>query len=302
MKFGNHLEYFLFRALVAGLQGLGADRSARLLGQLGPLVARLPGCRRQVVLDQLAMVYPEWAPQDRERLAGAVYRHLGSTVGEVFGGRPAGPLPPVEVEPGWAQLDAAVARGRGVIVATGHIGNFELGGAVLAARYTLLDVVKPQRNRFFDDFLKDLRARRGILTVPMDGSGPALVRHLRRGGVVSLLLDQDAGAEGIQVDFLGHPAATWPGAARLSLATGCPVAPMALVRRPDRSHRLLMGPLLQPHGQADAPADVAAYLQRISLSVEELIREHPEQWFWVHRRWKSAPQRGSQPRRVETEP
>lgn len=299
METRNHLEYTLFRGLVHLLHGIGPERSAQLLAELGFWVGRVVGFRRGVVLRQLALVYPDVPDPERDRLADGVFRHLGRTVGEVFGQDPGADLPPVVVDPGWEPLDAALAQGRGVIVATGHIGNFELGGAALARRYRLLDVVKPQRNRFFDDFLNDLRARRGILTVPVDHSGPAMLRHLRQGGVVSLLLDQDAGADGMLVDFLGHPAATWPGAARLSLRTGCPVVPMALLRQKDGSHRLCIGEALQPSGPADEPAVVQAYLQRISLAVEKFIRPNPEQWFWVHRRWKSAPPRSSKPRRAE---
>lgn len=266
-----------------------AGATADLMAKLGVWAYLVAGFRRKVVRDQIAGAFPGLGEDDREMLARRVFSHLGRMVAEVFGRGPDDPLPEIEIQPGWEALDRAVAAGQGVIVATAHLGNFEFGGAVLAARYPLLDVVKPQRNTGFDDFVNALRARRGILTVAMDQSGPLVVRHLRRGGLVSLLLDQDAGGQGVFVDFMGRPASTWPGAARLSIRTGCPVVPMALVRVGAHRHRLVIRPPLWPRGRADDAAQVGEYLQEISRSVEALIREFPEQWFWVHRRWKSVP-------------
>lgn len=262
---------------------------ADLFGRLGVWLGQVPRYRRQVVIHNLAMVFPRGQAAELEQLADDVYEHLGRTVAEVFATDLSATARKVEADPGWAAVDQALAQGRGAIVATGHIGNFELGGVTLARRYRLLDVVKSQRNPLFDHYINALRASRGILTVPMDKSGPRVLRHLRSGGLVSLLLDQDAGNDGLTVDFLGSPASTWPGAARLSIRTGCPVIPMAILRQGDGNHRLAISEPLWPGSRSDCPEDVQEYLQLISRAVEEFILDHPEQWFWVHRRWKSNP-------------
>jgi len=113
------------------------------------------------------------------------------------------------------------------------------------------------------------------------------MQHLRAGGLVSLLIDQDAGDGGLTVPFLGQPAATWPGVARISIRTGCPVIPMAMIRRSDGSHELKISSPLWPSGVSENPDEVLSYLKKISSDVEVFIRDYPEQWFWVHRRWKS---------------
>ncbi len=282
MDYKNRAEFLLFRLLLQLLRHSSPDAASDLLGRLGVWLGSVPRYRRRVVLQQLGMVFPGVPEQDLNVLADRVYEHLGRTVAEAFGPGVDSLAAAVEVEPDWRPLDDALARGRGVIVATGHIGNFELGGLLLASRYRLLDVVKSQRNSLFDRFINDLRARRGILTVPMESSGPVVLRHLRAGGVVSLLLDQDAGAEGLEVDFLGHKASTWPGVARLSMRTGCPVVPMAILRQGRGRHRLVISDSLDP----GAGMTVQGFLQEISRAVEAFIRENPEQWFWVHRRWK----------------
>jgi KDO2-lipid IV(A) lauroyltransferase len=291
MTIRNDIEHHFFQFLVNSLRHLPVTLAGDLMETTGLLVGRGLGIRRTTVLDNLARVFPHWESGRRENLADQVYRHLGLTIAETFATVPGAELPAPVAEPCWDHLDDALSLGRGVIVATGHIGNFELGGAVLAGHCRLLDVVKPQRNPHFDRELNHRRARQGIATVIGDQSGPAVVRHLRGGGVVSLLLDQDAGRAGEIVNWLGHPASTWPGAARLSLRYGCPVVPMALIRQPDRSHRLHISPPLHPTGLTEGSDGWNMYLQRIVDAVGQFVFDHPEQWFWVHRRWKSVTRR-----------
>jgi len=286
MSTRDHMEYAAFRLLEFGLGCLSLNQARGALGGLGRFAGRRLRYRRAVVTSQLTAVFPDLGAARVEDLADRVYEHLGLTAAEAFCDRDGQLLAGITVEPGWDILDEALSHGKGAIVATGHMGNFELGGAVLAHRYGLLDVVKRQRNPIFDAHINALRSARGIETVGMDEAGPAVLRQLKRGGLVALLLDQDAGPDGMQVDFLGRPASTWPGVARISIRTGCPVVPMALVRQPDRSHRLRIRPALWPTGLSDRREDVRTFLARISLATEAFIRDNPEQWFWVHRRWK----------------
>jgi KDO2-lipid IV(A) lauroyltransferase len=124
--------------------------------------------------------------------------------------------------------------------------------------------------------------------VPVERSGRAVLAHLRDGGLVTLLVDQDAGKTGFVTDFLGLPASTWPGAAKISIRTGCPVVPVAILRNEDGTHTLHVDEILEPQGREDREEDIREYTGLISAAVEHYIRDHPEQWFWVHRRWKGA--------------
>ena len=288
MDLKNSFEYGIFRALVMLLKKLPPCRAADILADLGRFSGSVLRIRRWVVDKQLERVYAGLSGAERRALATRVYDHLGRTAGEIFGSGMDDLLENARVEPGWDAVDQALAAGRGAIVATGHIGNFELGGALLASRYSLLDVVKTQRNGSFDNYLERLRHKRGIRTVPMRQPGRSVLEQLRSGGLVSLLVDQDAGAAGVGTHFLGLPASTWPGAARFSIRTGCPVIPMAMRREGPGRHVLRISPSLDPSGLTDRPEDVAVYTARISSAVEEFIRQEPAQWFWVHRRWKSA--------------
>ena len=287
MRWPDGIEHLAFRAALGGLRLLPYGAAEGCLRGVARLVGPVGGMRRKVVDAQLAAVYPGLPPRRRRALRAAIYDHLGRTAAEVFCARPDRLANLVRIEPGWESLDRALAGGRGAIVVTGHLGNFELGGRILAARYRLLDVVKPQRNPAFEQDLQRMRNRHGIATVPMDRAGRAVLAHLRGGGLVSLLVDQDAGAQGLRLDFLGRPASTWPGAARIALRTGCPVVPVAILRQ-GSGHVFHIGEAITAEAATSGPEEVAALMRRISAGVEDFIRACPEQWFWVHRRWKGA--------------
>ncbi len=286
MTITDRAEYSLFRFLSVVLGLLPCRLAEGVLTMVARLAVRRGWWRAELARRQLAEAFPDLPAGDLHALVMGLYDHLALTVAEVF--IPGWFLPRIRVPGGWEVFDRALGQGKGLILASLHLGNFELCGRVIAARCELLDVVKPQRNPLFDRHLDRMRNECGIATVPMDRSGPAVLRHLRRGGVVSLLLDQDAGDKGIMVEFMGRPASTWPGAARLSLQTGCPVLPVCLARTSDGGHELEFGPLLDPRQLPAGQREATAYTQLITAELEAFVRRHPEQWFWVHRRWKGA--------------
>jgi len=301
MKWNEAAEYWAFRGAIGSLSRLPESWSLDVCRRAGWLVGPVLGIRKQVVRQQLAAVYPSRTQTEIRELTGQVYAHLGQTLAETFCTEPSRLSARVVVEPGWSLLDKAIDEGRGVLAVTAHLGNFELGGRILAARYPVLDVVKPLHNSQFDSYLERQRAGHGIATVPMAEAGRAVLSHLRRGGLVTLLGDQDAGREGVRTNFLGLPASTWPGAARLALHTGCPVVPLAILRQAHGGHVLHIGEPISATGLTTAAADVALLTARISHAVEKFIWSRPEQWFWVHRRWKGAAEAKQIPRGYDEE-
>lgn len=288
MRAVDDLAYGVFRSSAFVCRLLPAAIVRRLWLAAAWFAGDVLRLRRAVVDRQLAACLPGHSASERARIARGVYRHLALTVAELLRPSPAAVVPAVRIDPGWGPLDRALAAGRGVIVASAHLGNFELGGRVLASRYPLLDVVKPLHNKRFDHWIHAVRERHGIRTVAAEGAAAAVLAHLRGGGLVSLVLDQDAGAAGVRIRFLGHEAAAWSGAARFSLQTGCPVVPMGIIRQPDGTHVLHVGRALGPEGRAGDEEGIRAYTAEISGAVEGYIRLAPAQWFWVHRRWKEA--------------
>lgn len=258
--------------------------------RLGDLAwAALPR-RRAVALENLARAFPERAGPELARIGRDSFRHLGMNFVEscVFFFRPpARLLSRVSVE-GLANLEAADALGRGMLLLTAHYGNWELLAASHAlSRFPLSVVMRPLDSPAFDPILERFRLRSGVELITKRRALPDIVDALRRRRMVGILLDQNASRrEGVFVPFFGVPASTSKGMALIALRTGAPVLPVFIRRRPDGRHVVHAG------AQVPVPSDgdVVAFTRAFNEAIEAAIRRAPEQWFWLHRRWKTRPE------------
>ncbi|HUG39828.1 MAG TPA: lysophospholipid acyltransferase family protein [Longimicrobiales bacterium] len=288
----HRLEYFLVR----GVQGLERVLGSALAGGLMAAAARLAyrpaGIRRDVVESHLRRAFPDREERWIRRTAAASYAHLGReglSLLRLYRLGRADVLGETRVVEGLDAIREAVASGRGAVVVTGHFGNWEIGGAAVAARGIPLDVVvQRQANPLFDRLINDARARLGMRVIYRGRATREALRALRRGRVVAFVADQDAREAGIFVPFFGTPASTFRGPAVLALRSGAPVFIGTAVRGPDGRHEVRLRPIpLPPPGD---PEERAAALTAAHVgALEEVIRAAPEQYFWHHRRWKTAP-------------
>ncbi len=258
--------------------------------RLGDLAwAALPR-RRTVALENLARAFPERSTTERARIGRNSFRHLGMNFVEscVFFFRPpARLLSRVSLE-GAPNLQAADALGRGMLLLTAHYGNWELLAASHAlSGFPLSVVMRPLDSPALDPILERFRLRSGVELITKRRALPDIVDALRRRRMVGILLDQNASRrEGVFVPFFGVPASTSKGMALIALRTGAPVLPVFIHRRPDGRHVVHAGaPVPVP-----ADGDVAAFTRAFNEAIEGAIRRAPEQWFWLHRRWKTRPQ------------
>ena len=282
-----------------GVEGL--DRLVRTIGW-GPsrflgagigAAAGAAGLRRRVARENLARAFPTLSPGERERILAKHYRELGRVALEY-------PLIPrlaaasggegMAAVRGIEHIEAALAGGRGAIFLSGHFGNFELAAAWLAQRFPIDLVVRPLSNPRVDAWLSDLRRRAGFGLIRADVGVRGVFESLRAGRAVAMLADQDARRHGVFVPFLGVPASTPVGPARVALATRAPIVMGFAVRREDGRHELEVEPPLVGDGRdADAARRLTA---RHTDRLTAWVRKHPEAWFWLHRRWKTAPPAG----------
>ncbi len=183
-------------------------------------------------------------------------------------------------------------RGRGVIVLTGHIGNWELMAACIAQReYKLSVITGDLHNRPLDRMLVSMRERHGVNTIPRDSNIAPAYRILQRGEMLGMSLDRDTGMEGIFVPFFGRLAYTSTVLASLALRSGAAVVPVAIHMQPGGKHRITILPELEiPPADLVREQRVAELTGRCAGAVEKLIRIHPQQWIWFHRRWRRSPQ------------
>jgi KDO2-lipid IV(A) lauroyltransferase len=258
--------------------------------RLGDLAwAALPR-RRTVALENLTRAFPERPAPELARVGRDSFRHLGMNFVEscVFYFRPpARLLSRVSIE-GLSHFEAADAQGRGMLLLTAHYGNWELLAASHAlARFPLSVVMRPLDSPAFEPILERFRLRSGVELITKRRALTDIVEALRRRRMVGILLDQNASRrEGVFVPFFGVPASTSKGMALIALRTGAPVLPVYIRRRPDGRHVVHAGaPVPVP-----SDGDVVAFTRAFNEAIEAAIRRAPEQWFWLHRRWKTRPE------------
>lgn len=290
----HRAEYHTFR-LARAVLGVLPETMALGLGEvLGWIAGVVLRMRRDVVNDNLARAFPDASRAWRRRVAVASYRHLGREAVATFRlGRADRDVlrGATEVE-GLANLEAALAGGRGALVVTGHLGNWELGGAAVAVRGVPVDAVAlVQANRLFDEDLARTRARLGMRMIQRGAAPREVLRSLARGRVAALVADQNARRAGVFVDFFGRPASTFRGPALLSLRARAPLflgVALRVSRHPQRYRIVLEEVTAERSGDADA--DVRALTAAHTRALETWVRAAPDQYFWQHKRWKTRPQ------------
>lgn len=288
----HRLEYAATRVLVFVLGLLGW----RLAGRIGGKLARLAywpfSIRRGVSERQIAAAFPEFSPERVREVARRSYDSLGRTSIETA------LLPTFSKETlasmfervdGWEVLEAAREAGRGIVVVTGHLGNWEIAGAYIASRIPFHAVSRRMQNPIFDAYLSRTRAKGGMQMI-WDGDAVRMSpRVLRQNHAVAFLSDQDGlGLASTFVPFFGRPAKTPRGPAVFSLRLEAPMVFGVSVRQPSGRYALILESVTAPR-TGDREADVDALVLAFTQKLESMIRQYPEQYFWQHRRWRRQP-------------
>jgi KDO2-lipid IV(A) lauroyltransferase len=254
-----------------------------LAGAAGWLAFRALRIRRHVVMTNLRLCFPERDEAARERLAAAHYRSLALGILEVARcwWRPPADLPPHRIE-GLEHLRAAQARGKGVILLSGHFTTLEITGRMLSLQVGICCLYRDPNNPAVADLLRRHRSAWARRAIPMDALKD-LVRALRAGEIVWYAPDQGRWtAQAAMLPFFGHPAITNTSTSRLAAMTGAAVMSFYARREEDGGYRLRISPPLDDFPTGDAEADT----RRLVADLETAVLAAPEQYLWVHRRFK----------------
>jgi len=289
----HRLEYAAYRVLRAVLTTIPEGTAVRAGALLGLFVGSVLRIRRGDVDRHLALAFPERDRRWRARTARRSYMHLGREAVMLF--RMAGwsdeEMRARTRTEGLEVIQAAVEEGVGVVILTGHLGNWEIAGAGLAARGIPLDVVgKGMANRRFEADLFETRERLGMSVIEMSDAPKGVLRSLRAGRATAIVADQNMHRHGIFLPFFGRLAATARGPALFALRAGAPVIFGHTLRVPGWSQRyLIRAEPLEYERTGDLDADVRSLMSAYHERLEEAIRSAPEQYFWQHKRWKTRP-------------
>jgi KDO2-lipid IV(A) lauroyltransferase len=288
----HRTEFALARSLERAVSLLPERAADRFGASIGRALHGL-GIRRDTVDENLRIAFPDQSDEWRAEVRIAAYEHLGREVAAMLrlSKLDAKAVVNRTVTEGWEELHEARSLGRGVILVTGHYGNWEIAAASVAARgVPIAAIVRRQGNRLVDERLQELRRNLGVETI-YQGQAPTRVpRILRANGVVGIVGDQDARKSGVFTPFFNRPASTHRGPALFALRLNAPVFSCIARRLPGNDVRYeVRGRRVEVGRTGNLDEDVRALLTELSRRLEEEVRRAPEQYFWFHRRWKTRP-------------
>lgn len=287
---------WLVVAAIRLLSFLPLGPALALGGAAGALAYRLAGKTRRLALAQLALAFPDRNDAERAAIARAMFVHLGRSALELAAIRSYDARLATYVELAPPRLLAEVmARGKGMVFVTGHVGSWELlARAIARAGVPNAVIAKRNADEGLNRMAEAFRAGGGVTTLwrEDDATGRAIIRTLRGGKALGLLIDQDTDVQSVFVPFFGRLAATPRAAADLAIRFGAPVVVGTIHRRGPRAadgHLLELVEIPYDAAAADREAEVVRLTAACSAALEAAIRRHPAEWVWMHERWKTRP-------------
>ena len=288
----NKVEYLALRAVTRIVQSLSPSTAVKMGRTLGAIVYYFIPIRRSVVVQNIRSAMPTLSKKQTLQIARNTFMMFGQNFFEFM-------RTPVRTAQEISQrvhmhnvelLHDAYRTGKGTMLMSGHFGNWEiLACAVVAAGFPLVVIARQQRNILVDDMINSFRRAGGIETVPLGMGVRAFLRALRQNKLVAMLADQDAHTEGVFVDFFNIPSATAAGPAVLALKTGATIIFSTCIQRRDGTYDTFFEKIPTQDVSGVTDENIRLLTQRHVAKLEEKIRQWPDHWFWMHRRWKTPP-------------
>jgi KDO2-lipid IV(A) lauroyltransferase len=293
--FLDRLTYAALRLVSTALHCFPVDTNLRTARLLGSLMYRLDRKHRDRALGNLGRSFPNMPPAQRADLARRSMQHLVMLAVEVLFTTRLIRLDSwsryVELENFRETVDLLVRRERGLIMLTGHYGNWEVLGYVLATLgFPTTSIARPLDNPYVSDFIFGVREKTGQRIIAKKGATTEVTEVLDARGAVGFIADQNAGTKGVFVDFFGRKASTYKSIGLLAMQYEVPVV-VGFARRLGDRFRFRVGvqDVIRPADWKDQPDPLRYITQRYTKAIEDFVRADPGQYLWVHRRWKTRP-------------
>lgn len=248
---------------------------------------------RKLMIAHIAMAFPELSHHEIKSLAYRNFKMITKNAGEILLAtriKSKADLDKVLTIHGYENFEQAKAKGKGVIFLTCHVGAFDLQITVMSLKgLRPLIIGTPLKNKYLNQLLWKQRNAHGAIAVERGKEMFRLLKELKSGGSLAILIDQDTRVKSRFVNFFGHPAATPVGAAIFAMKTGASLVPTYIYLGADNRQHMHFLPQIETIISGDEERDMIENTQRYSDFIEAIIRQHPEQWVWMHERWKTKP-------------
>jgi len=290
-KLRYDLEYFLYLSFRRWLESMSLDRAVRIHRPLARFWMNGLKIRRQVAEENIRAAFPLWKPARVQAVLRRCFLHFSRVMVEqvLLSKILSSGLRHFVVCRDWSALDDALQEKKGVILVGGHLGNWELlGCAIAASGYPLWAVAFQQKNKRVGELFNQHHRLSGIRIILKQHARQKIPEVLRRGNIIGLIADQDAGTKGVFVPFLGRPASTPAGPAVYSLRYRTPLVYAACIYSNGR-YELHFDRIPTGNLRRFSRENLVEITKRFTQRLEEDVRRFPEQWFWMHRRWKTQP-------------
>jgi KDO2-lipid IV(A) lauroyltransferase len=290
------MQYLVLKAFSLFINLLPESFALWVGRRLGSMSYYLDWEHRKVALQNLHIAFGHEKPEEEFRaIAKRVFQNLGMIAIEFFR------IPKMSVEAfkkkvsveGLDETLKLLEKKKGGLLLVGHFGNWELMGFMSKViGNPILVIAKPIKQKRIDRWITRIRKVAGLEMILPENAARKVIRALSENRVVGILIDQRAKrSRGVWADFFGRKAPTTPGLAVLALKTGAPVVPVFMVRNGFRKHRLIIKDPLELIRTGNLEKDIVANTQLFNQTLESMIRQYPDQWFWVHRRWERKARR-----------
>ena len=285
--------YWFIRLLIWLSNAIPRKMWLSLCGFLGTVAYTFSRRSRRLTVKHLQVAFPNKTSAEVNRLSRRVFTMLGKNAGDILRSTSIRSLDQLErilITKGLENYERAHAKGKGVIFLTCHLGAFDLQVTNMAMRGLNPNIIgTPLKNRRLNDLLWQYRNAHGAIAIARGRETFKLIKTLKSGGSVALLIDQDTKVQTVFVDFFGKPAATPVGATVLAMKTGAAVVPTYIYLGEDGMQHMHILPEVPMQMTGDEQRDVIFNTQVLTNLIEQQIRSHPEQWVWMHERWKTRP-------------
>ncbi len=289
----HYLEFIALKILYKVVNLLPWKVNYWLADRLGELGYIFVGKRRRLTIDNLSRAFKEqYNKKEIKRLAINTFRNFGKSMIEFIS------LPKINKNnidnfvtiKGLENIDEAKKRGKGVIMLSGHIGNWELMGKALTLKgYSFNVIVRRQKNVLVEELIEQQRNEFKFKTLAHTIPPQEIIRLLKNNEIIGMIGDQDAGKSGVFVDFFGRPASTPIGPVIFAMRSGAVLIPFFDIRGENNHHQIIIESPYQLSRTSNMKNDIMENTQKLTKNLESYIRQYPEQWFWLHNRWATKP-------------